>query len=453
MLAGASAGLTAVLVLGWTGSSLADPDVWWHVRTGRLILDEGSVPHSDPWSFTADEGSWVPTAWLGDVILAAAWHLGGYDGVRLLRVLLAAAVVAALWLLARRFATSTVSAAWGFLLVLLAVAPFLRERPQVVSFLFVVWLAWLIQRALAGVPPPLVSSVLMTFAWANLHGMWVLAPIGLLGAGVLAWLDDRSRVPLAARCTTVAVFGWLSALATPAGPRLAWWPLVVQRAAAPITEWEPTRPLAALALPFSLAVVLIVLRWSRAPSPVPRSERLYLLAVTTFGLLAFRNVAPAAILLLPLLVGRAARRPAVNRTSRPALAVLAVGVAAALVRLTATDTVAGSQPTRIADALADRPGSLRVLNHYDVGGLLTGTASPPVRVAIDGRTDMWSPRYVRDYLDATSGARDWRPLVDALQPQAAVLPRDNELTRGLQAERGWRVTLADGDWVLLEPGA
>ena len=30
-----------------------DPDFWWHLRTGQLIVDTGAIPKVDPFSFTA----------------------------------------------------------------------------------------------------------------------------------------------------------------------------------------------------------------------------------------------------------------------------------------------------------------------------------------------------------------------------------------------------------------
>jgi len=449
--------LSAMVVVGvlvWAGGSMADPDVWWHVATGRLILDELSVPHTDPWSFTAESGRWIPTAWLSDTLFAVVWHLGGYDGVRVLRVVLAAAVITAIWNVARRSAASPPAALSATALVVLAVGPYLRERPQVISYVFVAWLALRVQRVLAGQLPAVLPVVLLTYLWANLHGLWVLAPIAFLGAGVLAWFDDRSRVALAARCSLTAGLCVIVAALTPAGPRVAYWPLVVQRAAAPITEWEPTRPLTALALPFVVMLTVIVLRWARSSDPVPASRIGLVLAVALFGLLAYRNLAPAAILLLPELVRaspRADHTPIPAPVARAAGGVLVAGVALALVHLASSPTASSSQPTRIAANLADRPNPLRVLNAYDVGGLLTGTASPPAQVAIDGRTDMWSAAYVRDYLDTIEARGDWRVRVDDLRPDVAVLARDSNLARALVAERGWRVTLVDGPWALLEP--
>jgi hypothetical protein len=452
--ASAFAVVVAVLTLAWTGGALADPDVWWHVRTGRLILDSHTIPHSDPWSFTAPHGSWVPTSWLSDVAFAAVWRAAGDDGLRALRVTLAAGAIAATWLLARRYAATTQQAALATGLTVLALAPFLRERPQVLSFLFVAWLTVGIQRILEGHLPRVLPWVAICWLWANVHGMWFLLPVGALAAGVLAWLEDRSRVPLAARCTVVALLSWAAVLLTPVGPRLAWWPLVVRHTAAPITEWQPTVPTSLIGAPLLLLVAVIVIRWARAGAPVPATRVVYVLAVVLFGLLAFRNVAPAALLLVPELarpLGSLEQRAPTGRFPRVGLVAIVAGVVLAAVNIGTTATVSNDQPTRLVKQLAARGGDVRLLNHYDVGGLVTGTASPPLHVAIDGRTDIWSQAFVHDYLDALAGVDDWRALVDTLAPNAALLPRDSDIARGLVVERHWRVTGTEGRWELLEP--
>jgi len=442
------------IALGWTGGSLSDPDMWWHVRTGRWILDHHAVPHTDPWSFTAPHGHWVPTAWLSDTVFAAVWHLGGYQGIRVLRVALAGLVVVALWLVARRFTSNALAASFGLALALLPIAPFLRERPQVIAYLFLCWLAVLLQQIMAGKRPPVVGTVLLTYLWANVHGSWVLAPAVVLGAGLLSWASDRTRVPLAARCTVVALLSLASTFLTPAGPRLGLWPIVVHRVAAPVTEWQRTAPFSVIGLPFLVLVAAITIRWARTSEPVPGTRVVLVLSLATFGLVAYRYVPPATILLLPEFV-RPMQPPdheaAKSRVPKAALGVLVLGVMVAVVRMAVTPTISPTQPTRVAQELAHRSGQLRVLNSYDVGGLLTGTASPPVRVAIDGRTDIWSASYVRRYVDDLDGNDDWRTLVDQLAPDAAVLPRESTVARGLVAERGWRITLVDGGWALLEP--
>jgi hypothetical protein len=47
----------------------ADPDLWWHLKTGLLILDLGSLPRTDPFSFTYQGAPWFNHEWL-----AAGWR-------------------------------------------------------------------------------------------------------------------------------------------------------------------------------------------------------------------------------------------------------------------------------------------------------------------------------------------------------------------------------------------
>ena len=51
-------------------------DYWWHLRTGELIVDLGTVPKSDPYSFTASGEPWIDSHWLHQVGLYAVHGIG-----------------------------------------------------------------------------------------------------------------------------------------------------------------------------------------------------------------------------------------------------------------------------------------------------------------------------------------------------------------------------------------
>jgi hypothetical protein len=445
------------LTLAETGKSLADPDVWWHVRTGRLILDTGTIPHTDPYSFTAPHNSWVTTAWLSDSAFGAVWKAFGYDGIRVLRLVMTAGVQAAVWLLARRShgTTRAVVATTG--LVVLGLGPFLAERPQVLSYFFVCWLSLELEAILRGQTPALWKLPLGAWLWANVHGMWFLLPVLVLISGVIAWSIDRRRVPLAARCTLVSILAIVAAGLTPVGPRLAVWPVVVSRVAAPINEWQPTVPLSRIGLPLVAALAIVVAAWAFGDERPQPARVLFCGVIAVFGMSAYRNVAPALILLTPdivrslkLLVPAFFGAPVLSRWRWAAGGAVGAGVALAIVAMIATPPVARGLPTKIAAFLRAEPRPVKVLNSYNVGGFLTGEATPGAQVAIDGRTDIWSQEFVVDYLDDISGGGDWRDLVDRLKPDVAVLPDDSEVARGLTLERHWRVVMTDHHWQLLE---
>src|SRR5262245_7884173 len=87
---------TLVFALGgWRAglSRLSDNSFFWHLRTGRLILDHG-IPHRDPYSFTAGGRHWLVQSWLAEAIYGAVDRVAGLFGIRLLVAVTGALVTA-----------------------------------------------------------------------------------------------------------------------------------------------------------------------------------------------------------------------------------------------------------------------------------------------------------------------------------------------------------------------
>jgi hypothetical protein len=68
-------------LLAMTARNAVDPDLWWHLRTGQLIVDTGLVPHSDPFSFTRAGSPWVSHEWLSEVVFYEIWKFAGAVGL------------------------------------------------------------------------------------------------------------------------------------------------------------------------------------------------------------------------------------------------------------------------------------------------------------------------------------------------------------------------------------
>ena len=78
--------LTVILALGlftMTIRGVSDPDVWWHLRTGELIVQQHHVPHTDPFSFTRSGQPWTNHEWLSDVIIYSVYRATGFGGLML----------------------------------------------------------------------------------------------------------------------------------------------------------------------------------------------------------------------------------------------------------------------------------------------------------------------------------------------------------------------------------
>src|SRR5947209_7185290 len=115
---------------------ITDPDFWWHLRTGRFILETHAVPHADIFSSTFAGREWVAHEWLSEVLMYAVHSAFGYAG---LVVCFSLVISAAMWLAYKRCAARAghiYVAGFALLLGALAASPTWGVRPQMFSFLF-----------------------------------------------------------------------------------------------------------------------------------------------------------------------------------------------------------------------------------------------------------------------------------------------------------------------------
>lgn len=442
--------------LAVSADSLSDPDLWWHVRIGQLIAHAHAVPHHDTLSIGAVQPHWVVTSWLSDLLYYGAWHAGGDRGLQLLRLGSAALVLGALaWTLReRRGPVRTVV----YLAAALPLVAFLTERPQLFSFVFVAWLGDRLFRVVRGGPLPRWWVVLaVVWLWANVHGLWVLAPM-LLGLTALACVAERGRAALrTARSLVLLAAGSVVAAAlTPVGWRLAVQPLLVFRAArADIAEWQPSMLWSFPGLGIVLLLLLLLVAWGRGTWVVPRGDIVWVAAILLLTLSATRNLASGEMLLAPVVALHLERTfpPRSADAVVPAwwLGVVALaGALACAYALAARPAVNKQVPVHLVAVLEQQPRPLRVINVYGVGGLLIGPRSPDVRPAIDGRTDLYRADYVHRYLASLRLVGDgWEPVLRGLDARYAVLADGSGVEHVLVTEWGWHEVTTESGWVLL----
>ena len=71
---------------------LRNNDLWWHLASGRAMVERGTFLHGDPFSFTGFMGDWIDNQWLSQLAFYATWWLGGNLGLIVLRTVLYTAV-------------------------------------------------------------------------------------------------------------------------------------------------------------------------------------------------------------------------------------------------------------------------------------------------------------------------------------------------------------------------
>ena len=57
--------------------TIQDPDFWWHLRAGQLIIQHGGLLGNDPFTYTVANHHWTMHEWLNEVLFAVEFAIGG----------------------------------------------------------------------------------------------------------------------------------------------------------------------------------------------------------------------------------------------------------------------------------------------------------------------------------------------------------------------------------------
>jgi hypothetical protein len=171
--------LATALSAWWlTFTPMRNTDFWWHLASGRWIVEHHAVALVDPFSFTAHGMEWLNNEWLGDVVFYLWSAAGGlpslvywFWGVLLVTYLL-------LFQLCRELGGSPVAGFFGVSLAVATSAPYFEFRPHLYSLLlFVVLLRMILLRRAFWHGLPLIFLV-----WSNLHPSFVFGLLVLATA-------------------------------------------------------------------------------------------------------------------------------------------------------------------------------------------------------------------------------------------------------------------------------
>lgn len=446
-----------VLVYGLVGPTRgrADPDTWWHLRTGQLILDTASIPSYDPFSWTASGRPWVPHEWLSQVAFAKAFDMWGASSLLIINGLLVGTALTILHMTLRRLGVGL----WSRAIALAFAATFSSitwtVRPHVFSILFLSAFLYLVLGHYKGWHERSIWLLVpLTLVWANMHGVFV-SGLGLVWIfAVTEWVGHRKK-----QLAFVAAVATCVAMINPNGPGAFIYPLHVARVSAGILEWEPPglRDLYGASFLLSTVAIPSLFAWSkRRPDAA-----LYWswLVFSIMAMAAVKNVWMAGLVMAPLfavgLDGLNLPPSTALRGERVGLlAVACLGTVAALAfaasNLTGSDSDLLREdvfPIAAVDALNERPPG-DVANPYGWGGYLIW-AAPRFRVSIDGRNDMYGMDLLKDDETLTLLRPGWKEFLAHPNVRYVLWPRSG-LGETLSLVDGWRVLYEDRKAILYE---
>jgi len=121
-----------------------DDDVFWHLATGRYIIENKVVPDTDVFGFVTAGEQWIPFEWGWDVLTFGLYSLGGYNAVLAFRTVAFVFIFLMLFLLFRKFKVNSFLAILILALLLVGIMDRLTPRPHVISYIFFVTISYLL---------------------------------------------------------------------------------------------------------------------------------------------------------------------------------------------------------------------------------------------------------------------------------------------------------------------
>lgn len=448
-----------------------DPDMWWHLRTGELILADG-LPRYDPFSFTVPHHRWITHEWLSQVFMWVAYQAGGFTA---LIVVFAAIIALTFWLVYRRTPGRPYLAAFVVLLAAVASAITWGARPQMFNLLLLAAFIYVVEGVRSGrlrarylwLLPPL------TAIWVNLHSGYLLGVVLLAayvaGETLQSWLGPAGErglsLPQIRLLAAVTGVSFLAALLNPNGYHLWIYPFETLGSSAMqsyIQEWQPPDFHFAIFWPFAAMLALGVTGWVYSPHRPSFTDVLLFLGTGGAGLLSARHIPLFAIVAAPIvarswwavLAGTRVEGWLASGPERPpgrvarllnwSLLLLALLAAAAWVAVKAGDNdeaIAERYPVAAVDFL-EQSGldQQRGYNRYGWGGYLIWRGLP---VFVDGRADVYGDDFLLYYRQTLELQEGWREPLDEFDVTYALLGKNSALGTLLAASDDWRERYAD----------
>jgi hypothetical protein len=433
-------------------------DLGWHLASGDLIRERGSIPFQDPWSFTSGGRQWFSLSWLWDVIASIIVQYTNFSGLILFVVAVGAALVGYLTSICIRSGASTIAVCISVLSSCLLYPAFatypniyLAASPNISTMLFsVIFYGECLKRTRWFLLPAIMVL------WVNLHGGFLLGFI-IVGVfcGVALLRRDRTNFKIYI-FTGVGCF-----IATFFNP-LGWHiyegsaTVIGHFSQAYITEWWPYYRSITLpgSIPGIIYILIFVALELRYRSSCPVESRLLSWLFLFLGLYQYRYMSFFFIFsAVPLGLHLDRLLPKRSDDFRVERSLLAAGIVAAcaLPWLYMKIDPALGLPEMLSEQdvtyLQTHFPHARLLNHWNYGGILIFRDRGAIPVFVDGRAATAYPDdLLRDYFKIGQSEVDetaWDTVLEKYKIDTVLwVKAHEELRQFLVGKRGWREAYA-----------
>lgn len=451
-----------------------DPDFWWHLRNGQLLMQKGALLGTDPYTYTVPTHQWVMHEWLTDVWFAAMYSAGGLGLIVL--VLTLASWVGIIFLALRNGLRnlSHSANAIGVLVACLVALPIFGPRIQMVTFSLSIVVLFVTERYLKRGGPWLWILPPLFLVWSNLHSGFIIGlgfMAALLVGDTIAMLlrhedhapDDRLLGVLA-----ILIVCCLVALINPNGPQILLYPFSTQASPAQqslIVEWHSpnfhdwdVRTFGAMLI--SLAAFLAINR------KITVRDLLLVLITAALSLQSIRNIALFVAAVTPIWTEQLvlAMKHLPSRSRKPARAPIGIRIITLVVLSFGVLYVYASE--RLLPAMAIPPDAatyayyfpvcasrwlaeiqkpLRIFNQYGEGGYLAWRLTPiGDKIFIFGDAALMGDPLLIQYGDVESVRPDWEQIIlNDYHSDMVLFDTGTPLARVLSSSPRWVMVYSD----------
>jgi len=460
-----------------------DPDMWWHLETGKYIIENG-IPEGDPsFAFTTAGREWITHEWLTDVIMFAIYDGAGLIGLSFSFALLVAIAFGLLYFASvGRPYIAGLTTTWGIASSLAII----NSRPQMLNILWGALIIFIVERVrrkeleakwLWAMPP-------IMLIWVNMHGGFILGFIiigvyvvgdGAQGLWENKW-ENRLSWPQVQQLTIAAVVSLFVVLINPHTYKMLTYAITTtltsEAMQQSINEWQSPNFHIGYFWVFGSMLFATWLLIAYSPQKLTWTEALFLLGTGYASLQAIRNIPLFVIVAIPImsrhllavfagtpyydmLSGNGPTpyvSPTMKRLNWLVLALILVGAGAFMAEeLSGVDEQLNTFfPVAALDYLEEQElTEARIFNEYAWGGYMIWRNIPPF---IDGRADLYGDDFLNLYMGAYRHGNDWEEILIDYDIDLVLLRQGSTTLEDiLFASPNWVLTYEDDNSYIFAP--
>lgn len=452
-----------------------DSDFGWHLRTGENIVQTGTIPKVDTYTFTFLQTPYIYHSWIAEVVIYFFFSLAGFWGISLLY---SGLIGASLTLLTDNFPFTKFELAL-FAAIELSLVELIGYRTQTFSAFFFALTYWLTQPdSLHQSKAPLKRLVLLIplfFIWANTHPGFLLGfPLVIFHLAI--WLvQNKKRLDYVKPVTAIVSLCMAVTLINPYGYHLHLFlkqMLTNQTASLYIFDWTPFLDLVSVGdkfkfmvvLLFSLTFLLTQKQWTK---------RFLLLVFFILMLRSTRYTLPFTLMLLATLpytirqltLWLKSQEKIYRRLLQIVLSLMVVSRFFTYIPLLAATYCANNSlacleektpldfryPYRAVEYIKANNLPGQILNDFNWGGYLIWQM-PERKVFVDGRMDNFfmenGTSFLTEYIQIVTASSNWEEKLKYYQIQTVLLRPRLPLVKKLRVSPSWKLVFENESSVI-----